>query len=375
MGVLAWKNLFYDKVRLAVTLVGVVFSLVLMLVQFGLFLNFVETAANVVDRSGADLWLSAPDIPHVNAGTPLLEANRWKALQVPGVERVDRYILAWVPWKLPSGSSEAVMIVGFSPEGGMGRPWNIVSGSIEALKAENAVMVDELYLSKLGVKGIGDTVEISGRRAKIVGLTHGIRSFTTSPYIFTSFKNALNYTPVLQPDETIFFLVKTKPGADIEAVKRALQERLPNLDVYTNREMSRKTQVYWVLETGAGVTTMAGALLGLVVGIVVVAQTIYAATVDHIREFGTLKAIGATNGRIYQVILLQAALSAAMGYAVAISIAKLIADSTSSGNVPILLPPEVAVAAFIVALAMCMGASVISIRKATRIDPALVFRG
>ncbi|MBX5496019.1 MAG: FtsX-like permease family protein, partial [Bryobacteraceae bacterium] len=195
------------------------------------------------------------------------------------------------------------------------------------------------------------------------------------PYIFTSFKNALNYTPVLQPDETIFFLVKTKPGADIEAVKRALQERLPNLDVYTNREMSRKTQVYWVLETGAGVTTMAGALLGLVVGIVVVAQTIYAATVDHIREFGTLKAIGATNGRIYQVILLQAALSAAMGYAVAISIAKVIADSTSSGNVPILLPPEVAVAAFIVALAMCMGASVISIRKATRIDPALVFRG
>jgi putative ABC transport system permease protein len=119
---------------------------------------------------------------------------------------------------------------------------------------------------------------------------------------------------------------------------------------------------------------MMGAVLGLLVGIVVVAQTIYAATVDHIREFGTLKAIGASNRNIYQVILTQAGISAVMGYAIAIFIAKLLADASAGGLLPLFLPPEVAAGAFLVALAMCMGASLLSIRKATTIDPAMVFR-
>jgi len=107
----------------------------------------------------------------------------------------------------------------------------------------------------------------------------------------------------------------------------------------------------------------------------VVAQTIYSATVDHIREFGTLKAMGAANARIYEVILSQAAMSGAMGYAAAIVIAYFVARASDAGNAPVLLPPIVAAGTLLLALGMCMSASVISIRKATRIDPAMVFRG
>jgi putative ABC transport system permease protein len=139
--------------------------------------------------------------------------------------------------------------------------------------------------------------------------------------------------------------------------------------------MRTKTMNYWVFSTGAGVTTLMGAILGLIVGIVVVAQTIYSATVDHIREFGTLKAMGASNGNIYTVILTQAALSAALGYLIAISISLLVSRGSQTGDAIILLPPDVAVGAFFLALAMCAGASVLSIHKATRIDPAMVFRG
>jgi putative ABC transport system permease protein len=158
-------------------------------------------------------------------------------------------------------------------------------------------------------------------------------------------------------------------------LQKSVQARLPGLDVLTNDEMHRKTQNHWVFNTGAGITTLMGAVLGLIVGIVVVAQTIYAATVDHIREFGTLKAMGASNGRIYQVILAQAAMSGLMGYAVAIAIAAFISHGSQSGNAPIALPPEVAAGSLLLALGMCMGASIISIRKATKIDPAMVFRG
>jgi putative ABC transport system permease protein len=374
MFTLAWKNLFHDTTRLMVTLVGIVFALVLIVVQFGLFLGFLDTSANVVEKSGADLWVSAPGIPHVNGGSPLKESKRWQALSVKGVERADPYALFFVNWKLASGATEAVQIAGFDLEGKMGGPWNLTAGSIEDLRGEDTVIVDELYSKKLGVTHLGQTVEINGRRARVAGFTKGIRSFTTSPYVFTSFKNAQNYVPLAE-DETIFLLVRTSRGADAGRVQEALAAKLASEEVMTNEAMWKKTRNYWVFSTGAGVTTLMGAVLGLIVGVVVVAQTIYAATVDHIREFGTLKAMGAANSKIYQVILTQAGMSGLMGYTLAILIGWFVSRQSEGGNAPIALPPEVAAGLLALALMMCMGASIISIRKATTIDPAMVFRG
>ncbi|QOY89524.1 FtsX-like permease family protein [Paludibaculum fermentans] len=376
MVTLAWKNLIHDKVRLVVTLVGIVFALVLILVQFGLFLSFMDTSANIVERSGASLWISAPQLPYVNGASPIQESKRWKAMEVPGVERVDRYILAWVPWKLPSGAIENVQITGFSLESRLGGPWNLTAGNVEDLRGEDTVIVDELYKEKLGVTHLGQTVEISNHRARVVGFTRGIRSFTTAPFVFCSFKNAQNYAGgVLKENQTMFLLVRAAAGVDIEQLKAAMKAKLGDFDVLSNAEMHKRTQIYWVFQTGAGITTLLGAILGLIVGIVVVAQTIYAATVDHIREFGTLKAMGATNSRIYQVILAQAAMSGIFGYILAMAIAAPISQSSQNGNAPIALPPEVAAGTLALAIAMCAGASIISIRKATRIDPAMVFRG
>ena len=374
MTTLAWKNLFHDKVRLAVTLTGIVFALVLIIVQFGLFLGFLDTTANVVERSGVDLWLTAPGVPHVNGAAAFPEKRRYKALGVEGVERVERFALQFSQWKLPTGSQESVQVTGFDLDGGMGGPWNLISGSVEDLRGEDTIIVDQLYLEKLGLKGVGDTIEINQRRARIVGLTQGIRSFTTSPYVYTSFKNAQNYT-LLKEDETYFLLVKAKPGTDLQQLKARLKAAIPDVEVFTNDEMSRLTQSYWLFTTGAGVTTLMGAALGLLVGVVVVAQTIYSATVDHIREFGTLKAMGARNSYIYRVIIEQALISATMGYSVALVAGWFVAKGSETGSAAILLPPEMAVGLFFLSLAMCIVASVISIRKATSIDPAMVFKG
>jgi putative ABC transport system permease protein len=371
---LAWKNLFHERVRLVVTLVGIVFALVLILIQFGLFLGFLETSSNIVGESHADLWIASPKIPHVNGGSIFSESKRYQALAIPGVARVDKYALAFVPWKLPTGAQESTQVVGFDLASGIGGPWNLTQGSVAALHGEDTVIIDELYKDKLGMQKLGDTAEIAGRRARIVGFTRGIRSFTTAPYVFTSFKNAQDYMR-LQQSETIFMLVKTAPGANVAQAQKALQQRLGGVEVFTNEEMRKKTQFYWVFQTGAGITTLLGSVLGLIVGIVVVAQTIYSATVDHIREFGTLKAMGASNRNIYTVILTQAAVSAALGYAAAIVIAKFVSAGSETGNAPILLPDSMAFGTFFLALGICASASILSIRKATRIDPAMVFRG
>jgi putative ABC transport system permease protein len=115
------------------------------------------------------------------------------------------------------------------------------------------------------------------------------------------------------------------------------------------------------------------AVLGLIVGVVVVTQTIYAATIDHIREFGTLKAMGASNFYIYKIILKQAVISAVIGYAIGIVVA-MIAIRIAGDSAPIKLPVEVAIGMFFLTLFMCCLAALVSINKVTRIDPAMVFK-
>jgi putative ABC transport system permease protein len=129
-----------------------------------------------------------------------------------------------------------------------------------------------------------------------------------------------------------------------------------------------------MFSTGAGVSVLIAAVLGLLVGIVVVAQTIYAATVDHIREFGTLKAMGASNGYIYRIILEQATISAVIGYVLGILLTFAAVRITGEGA-PILLPKELITGMFLLTLAMCCAAALVSINKVTHIDPAMVFKG
>lgn len=374
MSILALRNLFHDKVRLSVTLTGIVFALILIVVQFGLFLGFLETSANIVDHSGVDLWITSPGIPHINGGSPIPERRRYKALAVDGVSEVRSYALLFGNWKLPSGAQEACQIVGFDLDTRLGGPWDLAAGSIDDLRGDDTILIDEHYKEKLGITRIGECVEINGHRARVAGFTRGVRSFTTAPYIYTSFKNALDYLKLTER-QTIFLVVKTVPGADIRKVKTRLQQSIPDVDIYTNGEMMRKTRNYWVFSTGAGVTTLMGAALGLLVGIVVVAQTIYSATVDHIREYGTLKAMGATNRYLYKVIIQQALLSAVMGYVIAIAVSLFVVDASREGDALILMPPAMAAGVFALAVFMCGAASILSIRKATSIDPAMVFRG
>jgi putative ABC transport system permease protein len=147
------------------------------------------------------------------------------------------------------------------------------------------------------------------------------------------------------------------------------------VDIYTREEFSRRTRFYWMFTTGAGLAVLTAALMGLVVGVAVVAQTIYAATMDHIREYGTLKAMGATNGYLYRVLIEQAAWSAVLGYAFAMFAAHFIVEASEKGGALILLPPAMKIAMLVLAVFMCIAAALVSIDKVTRLDPAMVFRG
>src|SRR3974390_413053 len=371
---LAQRNLMHDKVRLAVTLTGIVFAVVLIVVEMGLFLGFTVTTSSIIDKSGVDFWIVSKHTPYIEQGGVFSERKLDQVLATPGVASADKYIVRFAQWKTRNGGEQSVQVVGFNPYTGIGGPWNVVQGNVEDLKTPDAVMVDKLYAKKLGVTRVGELFEIGGRGARVVGFTNGIRAFTTTPYVFTSFKNAQAFAR-LQADQTLFILVKAVPGTDKAALQSELETRVRDVDVLTASKFSSMTRIYWMFTTGAGVAVLIAALLGLVVGVVVVAQTIYATTMDHIREYGTLKAMGAPNSYIYRVIITQAGMSAVAGYVLAMFVSIFIVHASRSGGAAILLPWQMAVGIFFLTLLMCVSAAVVSINKVTSLDPAMVFRG
>jgi putative ABC transport system permease protein len=375
---LAWRNLLHDRVRFAVTLTGIVFSVLLSAIQLGLFVGFTRATSEVITHSGADVWVRSKGVTHLETSAPFLERRRHQVLEVPGVAGADPYIVRFGNWTKRDGSVEGVLVIGLDPAGAVGRPWSLVRGRVEDLAQAGAVIVDELYADKLGVHDIGDTGEIYGVRARVVGFTRGIRSFTTAPPVFTRHVQAQRYLGLEQGEttgQTMYLLVRAASGVDPAALARRIEAAVPHVTAQTTDDWRSTQTNYWMFGTGAGVTVLIAAWLGLLVGIVVVAQTIYAATVDHLKEFGTLKAMGATNGYIYRVIVEQAVISALGGYAMGMTAAQGLAAASQRGTTAIILPWPLTVALFGITVGMCVLASVVSIHKVTRLDPAIVFKG
>jgi putative ABC transport system permease protein len=371
---LSRRNLLHDRVRFAVTLTGIVFAVVLSAVQLGLFVGFRRATSDLIAHAGADVWVMSRGIGNLENAVAFPEQRLYQVQALPGVAAVQKHVIAFGNWKRPDGAEEGCLVIGVEQGGTMGGPWNLVEGTERAIDAPDAVIVDALYRGKLGVSHLGQVVEIRGRRARVAGLTRGIRTFTTAPPVFTSFKHAQGYVG-LREDQTLFLLVKAVPGVEPSALAARIEASVPDVTALTREAWMARQQDYWMFGTGAGVSVLIAAALGLLVGVVVVAQTTYSSTVDHIREYGTLKAMGATNGYLYRVIVEQAVTSAVVGFAIAIVVALATAHASQQGTTAIVIPPAMVAGLFVLTVLMCVAASVVSIDKVTRIDPAMVFKG
>jgi putative ABC transport system permease protein len=369
---IARKNLFHDRTRFAITVVGVTFSVVLIFAQFGLYLGFMQNASIIIDNTDADIWITSKNSANFDFPLPFTEAKLNKVKEVPGVAWADHLVLGWGNMKLTNGGSENIELIGFNPETGAGGPWRLKAGSVQMLKAGKGIIVDESALPKLGQLRIGDSVEILENKVRVVGISEGVRGFTTAPYVFTSYRTAQEIIPWLR-ERTVFILARVVPGYDAAEVAAHLRE-IRDVDVYTRDEYSWKTRLYWTWETGIGVGFLLTALMAVIVGMVIVGQTIYTATVEHLREFGTLKALGATNRDVYGIILKQALINAVLGYVAGLLITLLVIGSYKLTGLVMVVPSALAVAVFGVTVVMCLVASIVAVRKALTVDPLVVFR-
>ena len=368
---LAIRNLLHDRARFLVTLIGVLFAVVLLAVQLGLYLGARKMISGMVAHTTGDIWIAAYGANNFEQAPILSGRERFLALSVPGVESVNPLIVAFSGWRRADSGTVNVIIIGSEKGAGSLKPWNIVEGAA-ALTLQDGVIVDRTYAKTLGVSGAGAVAEIAGQRVRVEGLTDGIRSFTTSPYVFTSMNNAREILSA-PADQATFYIVNLLPGADPAQVKRELAAKLPDVSVYTKAEFLKLNLDYWLFGTGAGVALLGGALLGLVIGTVIVAQTLYSSTKDHLTEFATLRALGSSSSYIHKVILMQAIVSALIGFAIGIAVSLVVAQFSEVTPMPIVLTPLLALLLLGATVAMCAISALSSIYKVTKIDPAMVF--
>jgi putative ABC transport system permease protein len=371
--VLAWRNLTRERVRFAVTVTGVVFAVVLMAVQTGLLYGFATTASSLVDRAGADIWIAAHGVRNVDQTVAIDQSYRFRAMAIEGVASAEKYIVGYADWRRPDGGSESVIMVGFDLTTGTGGPWQVVAGRVDDLREADAVMIDELYRDTLGVTRLGQSVEIGGRRARVVGFTRGIRTFTQSPYVFTSFKNAQSFSG-LSERQTSYVLVKVDPAFDKGAVEAELRAKLSDADVMRTADFAGRTQSFWLLTTGAGVAVLTAAFLGLLVGLVITGQTLYAETIDRLPQYAMLRAMGASSRYLCGIIARQAVMAGTLGYLAGITLAAGLVFLGRNGSAALLLPPGLAALLAIVTLLMCSGGAILSFRKVMSLEPTSAFR-
>lgn len=371
---LAFRNLFHDRIRLSVTLVGILFSIVLVAVQLGMYLGSSRMITAMIDHTKSDLWIIAYGAKSFEEGGILLtEGDRHQALSVPGVKAVVPLVVSFAEWRKPAGGSTRVVLVGTDAEDGGLEPFKLVQGTWEDIKSPSAISADDTYFNELGITGIDDTAQIVNGRVRVKALTHRIRSFTKSPYVFTTLSRARALMNA-DSDKSSYFLVQVDPGADVGAIKNVLQSRLEGTaEVLTKTEFAERSLRQWLVGTGAGQALIGGALLGILVGTVIVAQTLYSSTKDHLNEFATLRALGSTSGYIYKVILAQAGLSALLGYGLGMVISLGILYLSSNSPLPLVMTPGLAFALFGLTLFMSGISAISAIIKVTKIDPAMVF--
>lgn len=369
---LASRNLFHDRLRFIATLIGIVFSVVLVMIQAGLFLGFSRMVTTMIDHANADLWV-LPKGAQCFEDPSLLDIKlRDKVASAEGVASVVPLVIGFSDWRLDSGEMTPVFIVGVDLKDNALRPWNVVEGDAGALSRTGGVAVDRSYFDRLGIKGLDATAEIRGRRVKVVALTNGIRSFTTTPYVFVDQKSARLYTGTF-PDRASSLIVRLKPDADRIKAIEAIRAQVGDAEVLTSDEFRSRSRSFWLFGTGAGAALFAGALLGVIIGSVIVAQTLYSSTKEHLGEFATLRAMGSSNSYIYRVIIYQALLNAVIGFVIAAAIGLVLVELTAKSALPIVITPWLVAALLALTIVMCVASAIGAIVRVVRIDPATVF--
>lgn len=374
MMLIALRILMSRLFRTVTTIIGLSALFFLSIAQVGMLIGWCHTTSAIVRHAGVDVWVMAEKTAAFDYGTAIPRQRVYQSRAVEGVASADALFMAWNTWQRPDGSRVNIELVGLDANC-RGGPWSMVSGCVDDVHLPHAVIVDELFLNDLGVQQTGDEVELYGRRAVVRGISAGVRTFTASPFVFTSLSSAVRYDRRYNDDEVTFVLIRCHPGHSAEAVRDRLRTALSSVEVLTTSEFASRTIRYWMLETGIGITVILTAVLGFTVSLVIITQTLYALISEHLSDYATLLAIGFLPRQLIRCVMLQTSVLVGSGISIGTCCFWIAAMLSSRTPLPLEMTQFIFCLIILVSAAFATGATVFAMRPLFRLDPVLVFRG
>jgi putative ABC transport system permease protein len=386
MGSIALKMLMGDRAKFFGIIMGLTFASLLITQQMAIFIGLMtRTYGFVTDAQLPDIWVMDPKVQFVDDMKPLQETQLYRARGVEGIEWAVPMYRGFLRARLEDGNFQMCIVNGLDDATLIGGPARMVEGSLEDLRRSEGVIVDAaMAKDKLSkpptVPGgpriplkVGDTLEINDHRSVVVGMCETSPTLMAQPVIYTTYTRSLLLAPRERKLMT-FVLVKVKAGQDIREVCRRI-ETSTGLKARPRAEVEDLTIDYYMKYTGIPVNFGIAVLLGFIVGTAIAGQTFYNFTLENLRYFGALKAMGAPDRRLLGMIVLQALLVGFIGYGVGVGLAALFGEATKNTALAFRFPWELlGMSAGAVAL-ICVLSALLCIRKVMKLEPAIVFKG
>lgn len=378
----AIKMIVGDKLKYFGLIAGIAFASLLVIQQASILVGLThQTGAFIRDTNQFDLWVMDPQIRFSQDTIPLTDGTLPRVRGIEGVEWAVPMYQGFLRARLPDGTRQTVILVGLDDATLIGGPPEMARGTFESLREDKAIIIDEesrpqkfrFRQAGTGVLDIGDTFDINDNAMRVTGTFKSSKSFFWEPTVYTTYSRALSVAP-RERKSMNYVLVKLKPGADRASVASAI-EAATGAKARTSAEFIQITADYILNETGILVNFAMAVGLGFIVGALVSGQMLYNFTVDNLRFYGTLKAMGASNLRLVGMVLTQSLLVGLIGFGIGLGAGTVLGEVVGKAGLAFLMPWWIPAFGGAAILGTCLLAGGISLIRVLRLEPAIVFKG
>ena len=384
MNWIALKMLMGDRGKYLGIVMGLTFASLIMTQQPAIFIGLMMRSYSFITDVGLpDIWVMDPKVQFIDDVKPMQDMELYRVRGIEGVKWAMPLYKGLIKARLANGNFQTCNVIGLDDATLIGGPPRMLEGRLEDLRRSDAVIVDrDGAVEKLGVPGpdgkpiplkVGDSLELNDRRAIVVGIAKNTRTFQSQPVVYTTYTRAMMYAP-RERKLLSFILVKAKSGEDLEMLSERIR-RSTGLQAYTQKGFQKLTYDYFMANTGIPINFGISVTLGFIVGAAIAGQTFYSFTMENLRQFGVLKAMGASNWTLLRMILLQATLVGAIGYGLGVGLTSVFGWAMRNTILAFKFPWQLLVFSGLGVMLICIFAALISIRKVIQLEPAVVFKG
>jgi putative ABC transport system permease protein len=386
MNHIAIKMLMGDRGKYLGIVMGLTFASLIMTQQPAIFLGLMSRSYSFISDVGLpDIWVMDEKVQFVDDIKPLQDTELYRVRGISGVQWAMPMYKGLLKARLADGTFQTCIVVGLDDATLIGGPPVMLEGRIDDLRRSDGVIVDiDGAKDRLGKPSptpggkpiplqVGDSMELNDHRAIVVGIAKVTRTFQSQPVVYTTYSRAKNYAPK-ERKLLSFVLVKAKPGQDLAELTRRIRATT-GLAAYTREEFKTLTYEYFMKNTGIPINFGISVLLGFIVGAAIAGQTFYNFTLENLRQFGVLKAMGTSNWTLLRMILLQAVLVGTIGYGLGVGLTALFGYLMRHSILAFKFPWQLLMFSGAGVSLICVFAALVSIIKVIRLEPAIVFKG